>query len=129
MKKLIILITLLFLPLTSFASGPFDGIYSISFNGVVENYATVLETNNQIVVVIVDPDPKNTWSPLSGVRTGNSVTLTQLQGVSPSDIKLNTTVTFNDSDVSKATINSCVDGATFNCKFPTGITVDLNKIF
>jgi hypothetical protein len=84
MKKIITLFLLFALYSPSYAAGPYDGIYAISFNGFISNYASVHETDNQVIVILVDPNPNNTWGPASGIRTGNSVTLTEISGVSPS---------------------------------------------
>lgn len=125
MKKLL-LAALLLIPTMSYASGPYDGIYTVGFKGVLSDYASVHEVNEQVVVIIVAPDPNKTWEPMIGTRNGSIVTLNHIPNVSPSDIQLNVTV---DLNVMKITINSCVNGFNYICPFPTGITLDLNKIF
>lgn len=129
MKKILVLFLLFISSSSLYAAGPYDGIYSVSISGFVSNYATVHEIDNKIVLVIIDPDPSNTWIAMSGSRTGNIVTLTNIPGVSASDININVTVNFNDSVASTATVNSCADGINYICKFPSDFTLDLNKIF
>ncbi len=125
MKKLMLAVLFL-IPSVSYASGPYDGIYTVGFNGFVSGYTTVHEVNGQIVSIIVDPDPDNTWEPMIGTRNGSIATLNNIPSVSASDIQLNATINF---DTLKATINSCADGVNYVCLFPAGTTLDLNKIF
>ncbi len=134
MKKIIIILTLIFaLYGPSYAAGPYDGIYSVRVGGFFSNYASVHEVDNQIVVILVDPNPNATWEPMIGTRSGDVVSLSHIPNVSPSDINLNVTVKFDNNGTSTitatATINSCVNGAAYVCKFPIGIKLDLVKIF
>lgn len=130
MKKIIIGLTLIFaLYDQSYAAGPYDGIYSVSVGGFFSNYASVHEVDNQIVVILVDPNPNATWEPMIGTRSGDVISLSHIPGVSPSDINLNVTVKFNNNGTSTATINSCTNGAAYVCKFPIGIKLDLVRIF
>lgn len=129
MRRIITLILLLALASPLNAAGIYDGIYSVSVSGISLSYASVHEVNNQMVVIIVDPDPSITWEPLIGVRSGNSVSLTHISSVSPSDINLDVTVNLNDSGTSTATINSCSNGINYVCRFPNGQVLNLDKIF
>lgn len=133
MKKLYLFILLSFFSVTSHASGAFDGIYAISVNGVVANYATVHEdaVTNQMIVVIISPDTSEAWSALSGVRGINNIAaLTSITGASASDITLNITVAFNNNNTTPlATVASCVNGTFYACKFPNGTQLNMSKIF
>ena len=129
MKKLLFAALLLLNLAAVNAVGPDDGIYAARFNGALTFYVSLHETDNQVVVVIVSPDPNNTWEPMSGTRSGNVLSLTHISGVSPSDIQLTATVNLNINGASTATINSCVDGVSYICQFPPGITFNLDKVF
>ena len=117
MKKIIALFLLFSLSGTLYAAGPYDGIYSVIVSGVTSGYATVHEVDNKMVVIIVDPMPNTPWEPMVGTRRGNSVSLTNVVGVSSSDIQLKVTVNFNDNGSSTATITSCVNGISHVCLF------------
>lgn len=133
MKKLYLFILLSFFSISSHAAGAFDGIYAISVNGVVANYATVHEdaVTNQMIVVIISPDTSEAWSALSGVRGINNIAaLTSITGASASDITLNITVAFNNNNTTPlATVASCVNGTFYACKFPNGTQLNMSKIF
>ncbi|WP_430230818.1 hypothetical protein [Nitrosomonas communis] len=129
MKKIIALFLLFSLSGTLYAAGPYDGIYSVIVSGVTSGYATVHEVDNKMVVIIVDPMPNTPWEPMIGTRRGNSVSLTNVVGVSSSDIQLKVTVNFNDNGPSTATIASCVNGISHVCLFPTGSKFNLEKLF
>lgn len=129
MKKLSALILFFALSNPAIASGPYDGIYAINLDGQVSNYASVHEVDNRVVVIIVDTNPNNTWGPGIGTRIGESVILDHIAGVSPSDVKSNVTINFNNNGATTLTINSCTDGHIYFCGLPAGVTVNLDKIF
>lgn len=123
MRKISLVFAFLLVPMTSFAAGPFDGIYSVNFNGVLGGYASIHEddTNNMIAVLLeADPDD-TTWEAMSGVRNGNNVTLQSIAGT----VILDVSVSFIDSNTGTATINSCVG----DCDFPNGSVLDINRTF
>lgn len=131
MKKICLSAFLLIFSTSIHASGQFDGIYMISVNGSVVNYVTIHEdaNTNQMIAVVVDPDPDNAWAALSGIRSGNAVTLVSIGGVSPSDITLTVHADFNNNLNPSATIIACVDGIFYACKFPAGASLNMTKVF
>ncbi len=129
MKKTIIFVLLFTISNFSYADGPYDGIYAINLNGFVTNYVTIHENDNQVVAIIIDVVPSSTWIPLTGVRNGDSLTATSINGAHAIDIKLNVTVNFQDNGVSTGTVDSCVNGFFYVCKFQSGTELNLVKIF
>lgn len=123
MRKILISIVFLLLPATSYAAGSFDGIYSFNFNGVLVGYASIHEDDaNNMIAVLLEPNPDDTtWEAISGIRNGNDVTLRSIAGT----VSLDVSVSFIDSNIGTATINSCVG----DCDFPNGTVLDVNRIF
>lgn len=129
MKKIMAFFLLFALLKPLYAAGPYDGIYSIIVSNFISGYATVHEVDNKIVVIVVDLVPDIPWEPMIGTRTGNSAFLTNVPGVSSSDINLKVTINFNDNGPSTATITSCINGISHVCLFPTGSQFNLEKLF
>ncbi len=124
MKKSLLAVALLLLPTTSFAAGPFDGIYTMNINGLI-GYASVHENNNSMIIVTLEPSPNDsTWEALSGVRNGNSATLNSILGT----VNLEVSIVFIDNFNGNATIISCI-GDDDDCDFPNGTVINMNKIF
>jgi hypothetical protein len=125
MKRILITIIFLLLPTTSYAAGPFDGIYSFSVSGFLGGYASIHEDGaNNMIAVLLEPDPNDTtWEAISGVRNGNNVTLRSIPGAGT--VSLDVSVTFFDSNSGTATVNSCIG----DCDFPSGTVLDVNRIF
>lgn len=131
MKKLLATILLLSSS-PSFASGPYDGIYAVADAiGFTTNYVTVQEdaSTQQMVMILLDPDPTVPWIALTGIRTDNNVTLASIIGISPNDISLNVTGVFNANNTLTATVTLCADGFVYACKFPTDSIAVLTRIF
>ncbi len=126
MKKLLFAIVFLLFPITSFAAGPFDGIYSISIPGDPEiSYVSVHENNGNMIAILIEPDPNDaTWEALSGVRTNNNAQLKSVLGTVVLDISL----VFNDNQTASATIISCVPDPEI-CDIPNNTTLHMTKIF
>lgn len=124
MKRILLAIAFLLLPTTSYAAGPFDGIYSFSFNGDLVGYASLhedVETNNMIAVLL-EPDPNDTtWEAVRGERNGNDVTFKSIAGT----VSLDVSVNFIDPDNGTVTVNSCIG----DCDFPNGTVLNLNRVF
>tara|TARA_R110002073_G_scaffold330582_2_gene514496 strand:+ start:266 stop:532 length:267 start_codon:yes stop_codon:yes gene_type:complete len=83
MKKLLLTIIFFLLPITSFASGPYDGIYSMNFSGIgLIGYTSIHENNNsEMIAIFIQPNPNDaTWEALSGTRTDNSVQFKSIAG-------------------------------------------------
>ncbi len=129
MKKAIIFIILFTISNFSYAAGPYDGIYAVNLNGFVTNYVSIVENNKQMAAIVIDVDPGTSWIPISGIRNGNSVSAASINGAHAVDIKLNLTINFQDNGVSSATIDSCVNGIHYVCKFQNGTELNLVKIF
>ncbi|MDV6345397.1 hypothetical protein [Nitrosomonas sp. Is37] len=129
MKKIIALLLHFALSNTVYAAGPYDGIYSVIVSGFISGYATVHEVDNKMIVIIVDPVPNTPWEPMIGTRRGDSVSLRSVPDVSSSDINLKVTINFNDNGPSTATINSCVNGISHVCIYPSGSQFNLEKLF
>jgi len=123
MRKILIPIIFLLLPTTSYAAGPFDGIYSFNFNGALVGYASIHENDtNNMIAVLLEPNPDDTtWEAISGIRNGNDVTLRSIAGT----VSLDISVSFIDSNTGTATINSCIG----DCDFPNGTVLDVNRVF
>ena len=123
MRKITLAFAFLLLPMTSFAAGPFDGIYSFNFNGILAGYASIHEDDtNNMIAVLLEPTPDDTtWEAISGIRNGNDVTLRSIAGT----VSLDISVSFIDSNTGTATINSCVG----DCDFPNGTVLDVNRVF
>ena len=124
MKKILLAIALVLLPVNLQAAGPFDGIYSVNFNGALVGYASIHEdeTTNNMIAVIFDAEPLGSdWNAISGTRIGNNASLNSIAGT----ISLNINATFNDSNGAVATIVSCSG----DCDFPNGTVLNLNRIF
>ncbi len=125
MKKTLLAIIFLLLPTTSYAVGPFDGIFSFSVSGFLGGYASIHEDGaNNMIAVLLEPDPNDTtWEAISGVRNGNNVTLRSIPGAGT--VSLDVTVNFINNNSGTATVNSCIG----DCDFPNGTVLDLNRIF
>ena len=123
MRKITLVFAFLLLPITSFAAGPFDGIYSFNFNGALAGYASIHEDDtNNMIAVLLEPNPDDTtWEAISGVRNGDNVTLRSIAGT----VTLDISVSFIDSNTGTATINSCVG----DCDFPNGAVLNINSVF
>ncbi len=123
MRKILIPFVFLLLPTTSSAAGPFDGIYSFNFNGVLGGYASIHEDDtNNMIAILLEPDPDDTtWEAIRGTRNGNNVTLRSIAGTVGLDVSLS----FIDTNTGTATINSCVG----DCDFPNGTVLDVNRVF
>ncbi len=128
MKKLLLSATLFLLPITSFASGPYDGIYSMNLNGFIINYMSIHENENNMVAIIIESDPNDaTWEALNGIRTNNTAGLRSILGT----VDLDVSVTFNNNGTASALVNSC-NG---ECDLPggsilsNGSVLDFVKVF
>ena len=123
MKKMLLALAFLLLPISSYAAGPFDGIYSLNFGGTIIGYTSIHEDEtNNIIAIVFDVEPfESDWDAVSGTRNGSNVTLNSIAGT----VNLNISVVFNDSNSGVATINSC-DG---DCDFPNGTALNLNRLF
>ena len=123
MRKILIPIIFLLLPTTSYAAGPFDGIYSFNFNGVLVGYASIHENDtNNMIAVLLEPNPDDTtWEAISGIRNGSDVTLRSIAGT----VSLDISISFIDSNTGTATVNSCVG----DCDFPNGAVLSVNRVF
>lgn len=132
MKKVVFIFLLSLFSITSQASGQYDGIYMISVNGFANGYVTLHEdiNTNQMIAVIIDPDPDITWAALSGTRVGNTATFSSITGASAMDVSLTVRADFNSNNPNPtATIISCKEGVNYYCLFPAGVTLNLIKIF
>lgn len=129
MKKIILFALLFAISNFSYAAGPYDGIYAVNLNGFVTNYLTIHENNNKIVAIVIDINPEVSWIPMAGARTDATASVASINGVHAVDINLDVTLNFQDNGTSTATINSCVDGSFYTCKFPSGVELNLVKIF
>ncbi len=124
MKRILLAIAFLLLPSASYAAGPFDGIFSFSFNGSLVGYASIHEDveTNDMIAVLLEPDPNDTtWEAIRGVRNGNDVTLRSIAGT----VSLDVSVNFANPDNGTVTVNSCIG----DCDFPNGSVLDLNRVF
>lgn len=129
-SKLLIVLSLLF-PISSHAAGPHDGIYHIDY-GINTYYISVQENSetNRIVAMIVNTTPaNNSWHAMIGTRSGNTVQVSSITGISDTDVVIDGEVIFNDAKNATVKIHSCVDGFNYECNFPSGTIIDMNKIF
>ena len=129
-SKLLIALPLL-LPIQLHAAGPYDGIYHIDY-GINTYYISVQENSetNQMVVMIVNATPSNnSWHAMIGIRSGGTVPVSSITGISDTDVVIDAEVVFNDDKNATVKIYSCVDGFNYECNFPSGATMDMNKIF
>lgn len=128
MKKLLLSAILLLLPVTSFASGPYDGVYSMNLNGFIINYMSIHENENNMVAIIIESDSNDaTWEALNGIRTNNTAELRSILGT----VDLDVSVTFNNDGTASAFINSCIG----ECDLPddsilsSGSVLNFVKVF
>ncbi len=126
MKKLFFAIIFLISPITSFAAGPFDGVYSLSIPGESNSFVSIHENNNnEIVAIVIEPVPNDaTWEALVGIRTNNSVQLNSVLGT----VVLQASIVFNDDQTASVTIISCVPDTEI-CEIPNNTTLNMTKIF
>ncbi len=83
----------LFLPISSFAAGPFDGIYSINLDNNLVGYISVHENDSNMIAIMLETDPfDSTWEAISGIRNNNNANFTSIAGT----IALDISVVFND---------------------------------
>lgn len=129
-SRLLIVLVLCF-PLHLYASGPYDGIYSITLRST--SYVSIHEDSatNQVVVMLLNTtEPTNySWSAYTGIRSGNSVMLDSIRGVSDNDTVAKVRVVFNTDGSATVTILSCVDGVNYYCSLPPGVTFTAYRIF
>jgi len=128
MKKIIKLTWLLLFALSSsvFANGTYDGIYAVNVGGEIVEYVSIHENSGNIIAVVISADPSDSWVALSGALVGSKAVMNSIAGA---DVKLGATVNFSGTDTSTAVINYCNDGINYACKFPSGMTLNLNRIF
>ncbi|SEN30309.1 hypothetical protein [Nitrosomonas marina] len=127
MKKFVF--ALFFLLSFNVAANSYDGIYTANINNLTVEFVSIHENpNGTVIAVVVDPNPENSWIALSGTRNGQTAVLESVVGVGV-DVIINVTVNFSDSGNHTALINSCIDGVFYTCKFPSGLLLNLSRIF
>ena len=120
MKKLIILISFFLLPLSSFAAGPFDGIWQIESLG----YTTISERNG--VVVAVNVYDRGDWEAYRGVRNNNLIRFETIK--STANTVLNVVITSDTT--ATVTQESCVPVVQGSaCLLPNGVSLNAVKVW
>ncbi len=127
MKKWFLIIALLF-QVTTWASGPNDGIYEVSFDGTFVFFASIHQNGDQLILLSLD-DSSLHWEGLSGTQFGEEYEMSVIVGTSEAIGLLN----FTDDTNAVMLIFNCLPvlgvdpGAV--CSIPEGASLDLAKIF
>lgn len=123
MRKIFLVVIFLLVSMSSHATGPYDGIYTLNINGSFLNYMSVHENeiDNNIIAISLDQADGLEWEAFSGLRTGNRATLKTIIGSGEIELE----VIFNDDNTAVITIISCFE----DCHdFPTGTVLNMNRI-
>lgn len=110
------------MPVSAIAGGPFDGIWSITYNGTHISWFSINENNGNLIVFGVQGD--NVWDGFFGARTGDTANLNTTIGT----VSATMMITFTSPTTLTVTQKSCI-AKTAECAFPNGTVYQGTKIW
>lgn len=118
MKKLLITLTFILLPIQSQAAGFYDGIWQFPLN----IFATVNQNGSTLAVIVLQD---TIWEAQIGTLVGNKARITTAYGY----VSLTADIVFTSATTATVTVISCIDSSTAVCLFPAGAQLPGTKIF
>ncbi len=115
MKKILLMLTLL-IAVPSYANGLYDGVWSSP-----GPYATIYQSGNQILVLVLEPDLSE-WQPLLGTISGGLANVSSIAGSTKVGLRIN----FTSPNAATVTVVSC--SPVQSCSFPTGTVFSTVRI-
>ena len=100
------------------ATGPYDGIWAMTYQGTVVGYVTVQENAGTVVAVWLANDNLS-WVAYLGPRNGNTLDVSAILG----GVTARVTGTFTSPSAFTGTQVFCVAAVDWNCLLPNGATI------
>ncbi|HAJ77094.1 MAG TPA: hypothetical protein DCM64_11655 [Gammaproteobacteria bacterium] len=120
MKKILLVLALIVLPLQTQAAGPYDGIWQITET----DYATVNQNGSTIIVVGLDLENRQ-FDVSTGTLDGNQLILNSVID----DGNISSRVIFLSGTSATLTFLSCIPNPGFLCDAPIGTPISVTKVF
>ena len=118
MKKLLVVLAFILLPIQSQAAGLYDGVWQFPLN----IFATVNQNGSSLAVIVLQD---TIWEAQLGTLVGNKARIATVYGY----VSATMDIVFTSATTATVTIISCIDGPTYSCLFPAGAQLAGIKIF
>lgn len=121
MKKILMFVAVLLIPVQSMAAGLYDGIWQI----IPGTYISVHQRDNELAIILVEVGEE--WNALAGTISGNAATVTSAAG----PMQATARITFNSATSATVVLITCSDPTSPNpaCAFPNGVPIPVTKVF
>lgn len=114
-------------PLSSYASGIYDGIWAfdVPFN---TDYFSLHQNGSAVLAAALD-GADGGWDAYQGTISGNRINAQMILSTIAPGTKVNVTISFSSTSAGIATMVSCVPAPNAFCRFSPGTQIPIKKIF